>query len=279
MTAPAHHIRAMRPNEVTTLIDWAAAEGWNPGLGDAAAFRAADPDGFIGAFVGDAFVAGISATRYGDNFGFVGLYICRPDQRGRGFGKAVWDVGMAHLGGRIIGLDGVPQQQANYRAMGFVPAYRTIRYTGQARPAVSSIAIRVLESQHLQAIEAFDRHHFPAPRSAFLAHWLKPPHVTLIHIENDILGGFGVARPCRNGYKIGPLFARDETIAQSLFDSLTLKCTGNIQIDVPETAGNFIASLKKSGFAAGFETRRMYRGPVPAARLDGIFAITTLELG
>lgn len=87
-------IRTLALDEVETLVDWAAAEGWNPGLGDAAAFQAADPEGFIGAFVGGEMVGGISAVAYGDDFGFIGLYICRPDRRGEGHGKAVWDAGM-----------------------------------------------------------------------------------------------------------------------------------------------------------------------------------------
>ena len=33
--------------EVETVIDWAAGEGWNPGLGDAACFYAIDPNGFF----------------------------------------------------------------------------------------------------------------------------------------------------------------------------------------------------------------------------------------
>jgi hypothetical protein len=28
-------IRAMAPEEIAVAADWAAAEGWNPGLGDA----------------------------------------------------------------------------------------------------------------------------------------------------------------------------------------------------------------------------------------------------
>ena len=66
-------------------------------------------------------VAGISAVDYGAGVGFIGLYICRPDMRGLGYGRAVWDAGMARLAKATIGLDGVPAQQANYRNIGFVP--------------------------------------------------------------------------------------------------------------------------------------------------------------
>ena len=128
--AEAATIRTLSLAEVETLVAWAAGEGWNPGLRDAAAFHAADPQGFLGAFVAGRMAAGISAVDYG-GFGFIGLYICRPDMRGRGYGRAVWDAGMARLAQTTVGLDGVPAQQANYRSMGFAPAYRTFRFSGR----------------------------------------------------------------------------------------------------------------------------------------------------
>ena len=48
-------IRPMRADEISLAIDWAAAEGWNPGLADAACFGAVDPEGFlIGELDGEA---------------------------------------------------------------------------------------------------------------------------------------------------------------------------------------------------------------------------------
>ncbi|MET0193705.1 MAG: GNAT family N-acetyltransferase, partial [Hyphomicrobiaceae bacterium] len=40
-------IRTMRPEEIAIAVDWAAAEGWNPGLADAACFATVDPGGFL----------------------------------------------------------------------------------------------------------------------------------------------------------------------------------------------------------------------------------------
>jgi hypothetical protein len=37
----------MRPDEISIAVNWAEAEGWNPGLADEACFAAADPDGFL----------------------------------------------------------------------------------------------------------------------------------------------------------------------------------------------------------------------------------------
>jgi hypothetical protein len=40
-------VRKMRRWEVARAVDWAAAEGWNPGLADAECFVTANPDGFL----------------------------------------------------------------------------------------------------------------------------------------------------------------------------------------------------------------------------------------
>ena len=42
-------IRAMRPDEISIAIDWAAAEGWNPGHADALCFACVDPTAFSSA--------------------------------------------------------------------------------------------------------------------------------------------------------------------------------------------------------------------------------------
>ena len=41
------NIRLMTRDELDTLVDWAACEGWNPGLDDAEVFWATDPEGFV----------------------------------------------------------------------------------------------------------------------------------------------------------------------------------------------------------------------------------------
>jgi len=48
MAAPqGYRIETMPLSEVEAVIDWAAREGWNPGLNDAACFYAIDPNGFF----------------------------------------------------------------------------------------------------------------------------------------------------------------------------------------------------------------------------------------
>ena len=84
MINPSYQIRTMSRQEVQLAVDWAAAEGWNPGLHDAALFYAADPQGFLAGFLGDRLIATISAVRYRQDFGFIGFYIVTPEFRGHG---------------------------------------------------------------------------------------------------------------------------------------------------------------------------------------------------
>lgn len=279
-------IRPLRAVEVSVLVDWASAEGWNPGTADASAFYSADPEGFIGAFADGQMVAGIAAVRYvlpserSRGFGFIGLYIVRPDQRGRGYGRAVWDAGLAHLEGCTIGLDGVVAQQDNYAGMGFERAYDTIRFSGRARvrpPNDPFVNFRTPKPKDLRGLVAYDRRFFPAMRERFLDAWLREPRLWHVATVNGRLVGCAALRPCHSGAKIGPLLADTHAIALGLFDSLAAEWRGEIHIDAPLPNQAFVAGLEARGLTRGFETARMYRGPAPTIALP--YGVTTLELG
>ena len=70
--------------KVALLLQWAEDEGWNPGLDDAVAFHAADPLGFFALEVGGEMVAAISVVKQDASHAFLGLYICKPEYRGKG---------------------------------------------------------------------------------------------------------------------------------------------------------------------------------------------------
>src|SRR5215470_12171283 len=123
-------IRAMRPDEISIAVNWAAAEGWSPGLADATCFAAVDPEGFLIGELDGAPVATISCVNYDESFAFLGFYIVRKDLRGRGYGLHIWNAAIAHAGRRVIGLDGVVAQQENYRKSGFELAYANVRFSG-----------------------------------------------------------------------------------------------------------------------------------------------------
>jgi hypothetical protein len=275
-------IRVLAEGEVGRLVDWAGEEGWNPGIGDAHAFRGADPDGFLGCFVDGEMVSGIAAVAYGEAFGFIGLYICRPDGRGKGYGRAVWDAGMRRLGARTVGLDGVPGQQANYRKMGFAPAYETLRFAGRpdfGGAAEAACAIEPFGPQHLEAVLRLDRECFPAGRPRFMTGWLQEPRRAVVAVRCGGLEGFGAVRRCRSGHKVGPLFATGDGAARAILQALGSMAAGDLSVDVPERQDEFSRTLAASGMEPGFRTARMYRGAAPETASRSVYGVTTLELG
>jgi ribosomal protein S18 acetylase RimI-like enzyme len=276
-------IRVMNRQEVDIAVDWAAAEGWNPGLYDADCFAAADPNGFLIGLLGDEPVATVSAVRYGDSFGFLGFYLVKPEYRGRSYGFQIGTAGLAHLGGRTIGLDGVVAQQDNYRKSGFIVAHRNIRYqgTGGGHYRADS-GIVPLSALSFDDVCAYDRLLFPGDRARFLRCWIDQPQSVALGILRDRkLAGYGVLRRCRSGYKVGPLFADTPEYAERLFVALESHAPEGVPIflDVPAVNSAAVDLVMRHGMAPVFETARMYLGKAPDLPMNRLFGVTTFELG
>ncbi len=275
-----YRIRRMTRADVDLALDWAAAEGWNPGLHDAVPFFEADNRGFFLGEIDGEPVACLSAVADGDRFGFVGLYIVRPEFRGKGFGLQIWNAGMEYLGSRNNALDAVVEQQPTYRKSGFVFAHRNVRYEGIGT-VIDAPNVAPLSSVPPAELIAYDRRLFPASRPEFLRSWVRQPDtVSLAAIRNDHLAGYGVLRPCRSGFKIGPLFADAPDLAEELFHGLISTQPGRpIYFDTPEPNTEAVSLAERHGMIPMFETGRMHTGTPPVIDLDRVFGITTFELG
>ena len=287
MTPEPMLIRPMQVQELDTVLGWAADEGWNPGLNDAACFHAADPGGFLLGVVDGEPVASIFAIQYGTGFGFIGGYIVRPAWRGRGHGMALWRAGMARLAGRNVGLDGVVAQQGNYAKSGFHLAHRNIRYEAYGRPGVDNDAVP-LASLAVDAVHRYDRGCFPDQRSRFLQCWITQPDCIAVAIPGGQgaqgesgVAAYAVLRPCRNGYKIGPLFADTAVQAETLFLNLLGQVTPGVPVylDVPEANPAAMSLAARHQLRPCFETARMYTQGQPAMDMARQYGITTFELG
>ncbi|ULK98609.1 GNAT family N-acetyltransferase [Bradyrhizobium sp. I71] len=275
-------IRNLRPDEIALAVDWAAAEGWNPGLADAACFAVPDPQGFFVGEIDGEPVATVSCVNYDDRFAFLGFYIVRQCFRGAGHGLRIWNAAIAHADGRVIGLDGVVAQQDNYKRSGFQLAYANIRYGGVVgAPPRRPAGVVTLDKIPFAIVEADDATVFPAARSTFLRAWINTPgHVGRALLREGKLAAWGVIRPCRTGHKIGPLVADDRAAAEAVMQALLGSTSGgDIFLDVPAVNGEAIALAESLCLKPVFETARMYTGPIPPLHIDRVFGVTSFELG
>ncbi|MBF0162782.1 MAG: GNAT family N-acetyltransferase [Magnetococcales bacterium] len=263
--------------EMGLPLDWATAEGWNPGLGDGDIFHNTDPGGFLVGRLGEEAVAVISAVTYDEAFGFIGLYIVKPEYRGRGYGMAMWRAALARLGSRNIGLDGVLAHQEDYRRSGFVWAHGNLRYRGVGGGEMPTGVVE-LETVPFGQVVAYDSALFGQRRETFLRGWLR--HGGKAVIKDDRLLGYGVIRPCRHGYKIAPLFADDPETAERLLRALVAGLSGQVFfLDPPRPHDMALALAERYGMTPVFETARMYTRGDPGLPLQRIYGITSFELG
>ena len=284
-------IRPMVRHEVDLLVAWAAEEGWNPGPHDAEAFWAADPQGWVAAEVDGQVVGGGSIVAYGTSYGFMGLFIVRPDRRGHGLGRELWLARRALLLDRLddeaaIEMDGVFAMAPFYAAGGFVHQHRDLRFAGVAGrsdPGPTTTAVEVVDAAAVpfELIEGYDRAHFPAPRSAFLRRWLTlPGGQAVAAVADGRCRGYAVRRPVLVGHKVGPLFADDPEVAEALFVAVTAPVAGEqVVLDAPERNAAAVALADRHGLQEVFGCARMTLGPPPALPWDEIFGVTTFELG
>jgi len=278
-----YRIRVADRSEVELAVAWAAAEGWNPGNHDADCYYAADPNGFLIGYLGDEPVATISAVKYPGDFGFLGFYIVRPEFRGRGYGIRTWNAAMDSLRGCTIGLDGVVGQQENYRRSGFELAFRNIRFEGRGTGDVrAEDGLVPLAAVPFDALLTYDRPFFPGERPQFLQAWVGQPGSTALAVlEAGELAGYGVLRPCRTGYKVGPLYADRPELAERLFAAFRARVPAGqpIFLDVPEVNADAVALAERHGMSRSFETARMYAGGEPPLPRDRLYGITSFEIG
>lgn len=277
-----YQIESMTQGDVATAIEWAAREGWNPGLEDAACFYQADPNGFFkGALDGETVATG-SAVCYDESYAFCGLYIVGPEHRGKGYGLTLTKARLAYCGDRNVGIDGVLENVKIYERIGYRAFYENCRFHGEAK-ASGAIAPAVLDlgPASLATIRAYDRQCFPAHRDAFLNAWLSQQDArTVAYVEDGVVKGFAIRRKCREGYKVGPLFADDTEVAGALFDALQADIAGALIIlDTPENNPAAASLATRYGMEKVFATARMYQKGMPDIANDKIFGITTFELG
>jgi len=280
------NFRKLEINEVKTLVDWAAREGWNPGLHDAEVFYTTDPDGFYGFFKENELIAGGSIVSYNREFGFMGFFIVKPEYRTQGIGRKLWYLRRDTLLGRInpgasIGMDGVVAMQNFYKKGGFEIAFRDERYekTGMAfdiHPNISPVF-----EDDLPAVLAYDKQCFGFDRPQFIIPWMKlPGSKTFKYMESGTLKGFAVIRKVNPGYKVCPMFADDGAVAEELYKACLNAVSGELlYLDIPVINPPAVELVKKYNATYIFECARMYYGKPPSVEIAKIFGITTFELG
>ncbi|MBN8569864.1 MAG: GNAT family N-acetyltransferase [Ignavibacteria bacterium] len=274
-------IRNASEKDLDFMIDLTAKEGWNPGLYDKKPFFAADPNGFFVGELGGEIISCVSGVKYENKFAFGGFYIVKEEYRGMDYGIQMYNHVIDYVNGLCFGIDGVVAQQENYKKSGFVFAHNQMRYEGIGMKGKLQTECMEIKNISMYDLVHFDKSIFKADRSSFLKEWIDMPESYGLAItDNSLVTGYGVIRKCFKGYKIGPIFAENKSIAEKLFLSLVEFAEGKeVYLDIPEINKDGMAIQEKYNMKYVFETARMYKNGNPGIPVEKVFGVTSFELG
>lgn len=275
-------IRPILLKEMVFPIELAAKEGWNPGLYDGYNYFNIDPEGFFLAELNGGMAGIIWAVRYNMNYGVIGGHIVLPPFRKQGIGEALLNKALEHLQVRTIGMDGLECGENYYKRFGFIPEHRVIRYGGIIlADACLSFRISSAGDVDFYSLTAYDEQMFGAARPQFLKAWIEQPGAeSACYMEDDKIMGFGIIRPSRRGYRLGPLFADSPQAAKSLLCHLACKAgDDHIYLDVPQTNTAAIRLVESLGMQPVFSRLRLYNKQGLDLPLQKIYGFTTLDIG
>jgi hypothetical protein len=143
-------------------------------------------------------------------------------------------------------------------------------------------AIVPLAQVPLDQVLRYDADFFPDERATFLSSWIAQRGSSALGVvRGGSLAGYGVLRPCRAGFKVGPLFADDAELAEGLLRALVahVPSGSRVQLDIPAVNPAALELVAAHDMAPVFETARMYTGTAPALAIDRLYGVTTFELG
>ena len=217
--------------EVRTAITKSAVdrEGWKIGMDDHELLFASDPYGiFIGELDG-VLISSLCVVKFGDDLAFLGYYIVDKSFRGKGYGLAIFEAGMASLSkSHNCVLDAQPWAVCLYEKSGFRRAWTnhklkflisdTAHILKDFNPPPEMV-IRPANQVNFDDLSAYASEVFGAPLGRYFKKMMEAPSIISFAatIEGVIVGFVSARREFSKGaWQIRPLYADTTLIARSM---------------------------------------------------------------
>ncbi|XP_006821012.1 holothin acyltransferase-like [Saccoglossus kowalevskii] len=275
--------------EVMSILPQAAREGSSPTPYESQTVSMCNDGGLFVAVGNTGQVIGtVSAMKYSESLGHIGYYYIDPDYRGKEVEEQLWQKAVGYLGNQCnIGIDIKPSQLEELKKKGFTESWRNCRYKGLGSSLLAEFIntehIRPLTRLSLNDMVEYDCKVSTVERRLLIQRWSNTPKPggAYAAIKEGRILGYGVIRPCIEGFLIGPLYADNTALTQALLLTLfALVPNADIYIDSPIDNPSFIHLLTKDmQMEPVFETVRMYSKGNPGIPLQKMFALSGIELG
>jgi Acetyltransferase (GNAT) domain len=184
---------------------------------------------------------------------------------------------------KCIRLDATEAGRQLYMQHGFVDEYPITRFTTADMPQIGPVIgnVRPTREQDLAAIYDQDREIFGADREPVLRSlFARSPECAWIG-EASHIDGYCFGRPGFLYQQLGPIVARDESVARELISQCLMYKSGQrFGIDASQHCQSWLEWLKSIGFVEERSFIRMHRGENRyPGRPEYVFGVLGPEFG
>lgn len=269
----ASSIRALKPSDLASASELSVLAGWNQNVGDWE-MLAGLPQAHCFCIEADRQIVSTSTLLcYGKSLAWIGMVLTRPEYRGHGFARRLFDHVLHHaeqLQIETLKLDATEQGKPLYESYGFHAEQPIERWSRAATTNSNSVPSSVFFTGDLRAL---DQEAFGADRS-FLLDRLAA-RGAFCHTPN----GFLFTRAGRNTSYLGPCIARDFETARELLTNTVHQSETSWSWDLLPGNNNAVRVAHALGFTRRRSLTRMARGKALRGRDDLVYAIAGFELG
>jgi GNAT superfamily N-acetyltransferase len=258
--------RTMRRDDIPAGLSLCRAAGWNQLARDWDLFLNVSPDDCRVAVDGSGKVVGtVTTVRYGDHFSWIGMVLVDPAIRRQGIGMKLLKESLQILKNeKTVKLDATPAGREVYLKLDFQDEYYLSR---MHCPSVATIApsgkqVRHSKQDDLFKIFPYDHKVFGAKRDSVLGWiWKGASELSFVYERAGEIAGYCFGRHGQNHTHIGPVVAREESIAQELVAAVLKECSGkSVIIDAPHHTRAWLTWLQHNGFFEQRPFMRMFIG-------------------
>jgi GNAT superfamily N-acetyltransferase len=274
--------RRMTPDDIASGLALCRAAGWNQLDPDWRCFLDANPTGCRVAITGGEVAGTVATLRFEDRFSWISMVLVAPELRGRGIGTGLLMEALRVLDDMpCVRLDATPAGKLVYDKCGFHEEYGLVRMFGTPEAGECGGA-RPMRDADFRRVLGLDREIFGADRRVVLDHLRgSAPQFAFVAEANGEIAGFVFGRRGFRADQIGPVIARDQTMARALVSAVvTAQPDRPWIIDAAEHSAEWSRWLESCGFRRERPFLRMYRGTPPAYGIpEHQFAIAGPEFG
>jgi predicted N-acetyltransferase YhbS len=237
-----------------------------------------------GIVAGDGTLAASTlALPYGARFAWIAMVLVLPEHRRRGHASRLLRIALSQMQAerRVSLLDATPAGHLVYVQEGFRDAWGFKRLAAAKAPPAKGAA-RPLQPSDWPGILALDAAAFGASREVVLRNLAaRQPGAALVATRDGVIAGFVLGREGREAFQVGPLVARDATMARELLGAALGGVTGPVYVDIADHAAPLQDWALAQGFAVQRPFTRMAHGPEGAAPGDAslVYCPAGPELG